>query len=836
MKRYSFIFISLFLLLGLNQAVAAETIVLQECLVLKLPEMYYRTPLGIDPIEARVVQKGLYRPSAGERIEFPDGSKSRWEKAKADSLGWIEHASLENGYAYFSWNSPVAQRMILEGMGHDMVYVNGVPRAGNRYQYKDVWEAWEPRFDYSLIPIQLNAGRNDLLFLCSRSGKLKVKLHPVTLPVFFNTNDLTLPDLIVKETVDCAAAIVVVNTTERVLDNLQVVATLTGSRPCTTNVSLVQPQSVRKIAFAIRGAAPREKGEVKVDLHLFEALPDGDRMLDSTLVKVPVKSSEEPRRITFVSEVDGSIQYYALNPAREASAEPRALVFSVHGAGVDALNQATSYSAKTWADIVCPTNRRPYGFNWEDWGRIDALEVLDRVMKSRSIDPQRIYLTGHSMGGHGTWILGALYPGRFAAIGPSAGWLSFWSYRVREDMKNDTPMQQLMRRVTLPSRTLELSPNYGALGIYILHGVDDDNVLVEQSRHMVENLKTFHHDFVYWEQPHAGHWWDVSPEPGADCVDWPPMFDFFARHVRPPSDRVRIVEFITPDPGISSQCDWLAIEAQTRPLMMSSVKMTVYPGLNRLEGVTDNVSRLSFNLESLPLRSPCTVVVDSQKVENISWMPKETKIWIERNDGKWKQGSLPSTDLKGPQRYGTFKDVFRHHMVFVFGTQGTEGENRWAFAKARYDAEVFWYQGNGSVEVVADKEFDPDRELDRNVILYGNRDTNSAWNQLLSESPVVFARGMVQIGGRKLTGTDYGGLFIRPRPGSETACVGAVTGTGLPGMRLTLNRPYLAPGYAFPDVTIFDREVVEHGTDGITCAGFFGADWSLEKGEMVWKQ
>jgi len=34
------------------------------------------------------------------------------------------------------------------------------------------------------------------------------------------------------------------------------------------------------------------------------------------------------------------------------------------------------------------------------------------------------------MGGHGAWQIGSLYPDRFAAIGPSAGWLSFDSYRA----------------------------------------------------------------------------------------------------------------------------------------------------------------------------------------------------------------------------------------------------------------------------------------------------------------------------------------------------------------------------------------------------------------------
>ena len=72
----------------------------------------------------------------------------------------------------------------------------------------------------------------------------------------------------------------------------------------------------------------------------------------------------------------------------------------------------------------------------------------------------------------------------------------------------------------------------------------------------------FHHDFVFFEQPGAGHWWDVSPEPGADCVDWAPMFDFFARHRLPADGEVREVDFSTANPGVSARCHWAEIGAQ----------------------------------------------------------------------------------------------------------------------------------------------------------------------------------------------------------------------------------------------------------------------------------
>ena len=133
---------------------------------------------------------------------------------------------------------------------------------------------------------------------------------------------------------------------------------------------------------------------------------------------------------TFISDIDGSVQYYAVAPVKQNQKDgpSLALFLSLHGAGVEATGQAAAYASKTWGHLIAPTNRRPYGFDWEDWGRMDALEVLEHAQKLYKTDPQRTYLTGHSMGGHGTWHVGATFPDRFAAIGPSAGWVSFSTY------------------------------------------------------------------------------------------------------------------------------------------------------------------------------------------------------------------------------------------------------------------------------------------------------------------------------------------------------------------------------------------------------------------------
>ena len=809
-----------------------NTVTLKEGLAIKSFNFFAKNMFTPDPIEAMIVTGNWSSPKEGDSVSF-GSSVSKWKKIKADEKGWFEGNEANGGYIHFTYESKKKEIVLLAGFGHNLVYVNGELHTGNRYGYKDEYESWEPRFDYSQIPIELKKGKNEFLFQCS-VGKMKVKLIESGSGIFFNTNDVTTPDLLVGRKFESYGAVVVTNATDYPLGDYHI--TVKGKYGINTKIKLdlIQPMSVRKIPFLIKSNPPEDKGTAELSLSITEG--KSNKAIAETKIILRVVLPSENHKCTFISGIDGSVQYYSVNPARNDDGKPKALFLSVHGASVEALNQSGSYYPKTWGHIVSPTNRRPYGFNWEDWGRTDAMEVYDIALKTLNIDHSRIYLTGHSMGGHGTWHLGATFPDKFAAIGPSAGWISFWSYRVRERNENPAAMEKLIMRAANTSDTYGLSENYKQLGVYIIHGSDDDNVPVTESRNMVEHLKQFHKDFVFHEQPKAGHWWDVSDEEGADCVDWAPMFDFFARHSRPQKNMILDIDFITANPGVSSRDQWLTIAAQREQLKMSRATVRFDPGKNRFEGKTENIVRLGFDLDIVNKNKPLEIILNGQIMGGISLNKGEDKIWLENSGGNWSISSKPEPSGKNPARYGTFKDAINHNVIFVYGTAGSKEENDWAFQKARYDAEQFWYQGNGSIDIVADKNFNPSSEPNRNVILYGNSETNSAWQKLLADSPVQVYRGKIKAGGKEHKGNDIGCLFIRPRRGSSIASVGIVSGTGITGMNLTNRRLYLSPGYPFPDLMIFNSEYTTKGIDGVIASGFFGLDWSLDKGEFNRKQ
>jgi len=146
--------------------------------------------------------------------------------------------------------------------------------------------------------------------------------------------------------------------------------------------------------------------------------------------------------------VKGTMDYRFFTPEVTSPTEKYPLVLTLHGAGDDKTNWAQIRKqplAYVWARdsnqqkhpcfIVSP--RKKFSGRWVNrhWkfgsysldstpiseGLKSVMEILDFVVKNYPIDTNRIYLTGLSMGGFGTWDLAMRYPDKFAAIGAMAG-------------------------------------------------------------------------------------------------------------------------------------------------------------------------------------------------------------------------------------------------------------------------------------------------------------------------------------------------------------------------------------------------------------------------------
>src|SRR5690606_6265667 len=107
-------------------------------------------------------------------------------------------------------------------------------------------------------------------------------------------------------------------------------------------------------------------------------------------------------------------------------------------------------------------------------------------------------LTGHSMGGHGSWYLGATFPDKWAAIAPCAGYPSLMVYGSADGLipgDQNSEIKKILLQASNPSNVFELVKNYSSLGVYIHHGDSDKVVSVDYARQMRKILGDFHKDF-----------------------------------------------------------------------------------------------------------------------------------------------------------------------------------------------------------------------------------------------------------------------------------------------------------------------------------------------------
>jgi len=831
----------------LELAAGAKEITLTKGLIVGLVGQYGRFAVPSDLLAWQMAAGAMAEPRAGVVVgKNPKGEDLAWAAVEAGKDGFIESRAFAGGYLYVVIDSAKPRTMILEATGFYVAWVNGEPRGGEKYGA-----------DYLRHPVRLMQGRNVLLFRGER-GRFKGRLSEPPADVFFIDKDMTLPDLVVGEKGPVWAGLRLVNATGERLTGIEALYRIGGREERAMIGVSVAPLLTQKLAVPLPVEAPADEGPVKLELRARARA--GRRTVETPPFTVELKAAAPSAHHarTFVSGIDGSVQSFGVVPmAKGGEAEaagtavPKpALVLTLHGAGVEGIGQARAYQPKDWCWIAAATNRRPYGFDWEDWGRLDALEVLAEAQRLFGTDPDRTYLTGHSMGGHGTWQIGATVPGPWAAIGPSAGWPSFSSYGGGAVFKDPTPVETMLARANNPSDTIGLARNLLHYGIYILHGDMDDNVPVTQARGMRELLGKFHPDFAYYERPGAGHWW------GDECVDWPPLFQFLKERVRQPDAKARRVEFVTANPGISSRLRWVEILAQQRPLEFSKVTIERDEAGMAYKGTTENVERLAIDIVPTTPKSEAggaaggeaqeasgrkagdviAIQLDGSRVE-AALSPGSGTIYLERGDKGWTVASgSAGPGRKGPHRAGGFKDAFRHGFVFVYGTRGDAAEDARALGKAKFDAETFWVRGNAGIEILPDTDFDAVKDRDRSVILYGNADTNSAWAKLLAGSPVEVRKGWARIGEKRYPGADYAAYFVRPRPGSDVASVGVVGWTGVAGWIAASPGQYFISGAGYPDLLLFSAEALRSGTDGVRAIGWFGNDWSLERGDIVWNE
>ncbi len=166
--------------------------------------------------------------------------------------------------------------------------------------------------------------------------------------------------------------------------------------------------------------------------------------------------------------------------------------------------------------VVFPQARR--GQLWAGEMTTLALKALDKTAKEFNGDPQRLYVTGISLGGFGTWVVAAKAPGKFAAIVPICGFVNV----KRPDMPAERKTFVLKDNpfANSPDPYAAVASQISKVPTWIFHGGADPAISPEESRKMFQALKASGFDVRYTEYDGVGHdaWDRAYAEP--DLVPW----------------------------------------------------------------------------------------------------------------------------------------------------------------------------------------------------------------------------------------------------------------------------------------------------------------------------
>jgi predicted peptidase len=200
-------------------------------------------------------------------------------------------------------------------------------------------------------------------------------------------------------------------------------------------------------------------------------------------LRVGSAQGDEPKQkaARLDAQIRVTLDYLLYLPADYADKDSWPLMLFLHGAGErgDDLNVVKVHgppklieAGKQFPFVVvspqCPKDRT--------WQAMELTALVDDIVAKYKIDQDRIYVTGLSMGGFGTWLLAAYTPNRFAAIIPICGGGEVISTR---------------RLARLP--------------VWAFHGAKDIVVPLRRSEELVDALKKTGGDAKLTVYPEAGH-------------------------------------------------------------------------------------------------------------------------------------------------------------------------------------------------------------------------------------------------------------------------------------------------------------------------------------------
>jgi predicted esterase len=311
-------------------------------------------------------------------------------------------------------------------------------------------------------------------------------------------------------------------------------------------------------------------------------------------------------RLTYLSQIDATEQPYRIYvPSSYDQRHDLPLIFALHGTSGD---ETTMFESDTYLRggikqaaenhgvlLVSPRGRGTT--EYRGIGENDIFCVLEDVRKRYRVDDDRIYLTGHSMGGSGTAYLALHHPDIFAAAAPLAAGYSYpW-----------------------------LARNAKRVPFLWIGGADDEEFYHRGVAVGVERMRKFGAPVTLEMLPGEGHRGPVK--------DFDRVFSWLLKHERDAHPREFVFEADTP---LHGRAWWVSVDAMARPGSMALIQGQALEG-NVARITTVNVAEFRFlpDPKVFDTGHPIRVIVDDTPAFTGS-IPSGQELRLTGRPLKWK--------------------------------------------------------------------------------------------------------------------------------------------------------------------------------------------------------
>jgi pimeloyl-ACP methyl ester carboxylesterase len=496
----------------------------------------------------------------------------------------------------------------------------------------------------------------------------------------------------------------------------------------------------------------------------------------------------------YVSAIDNGAQPYLVHiPAAYAEwvangkKEPKKfpLVVFLHG-------YVPSYDKHRWWDEMPEFNAVldrnncllliPFGRSNADFqasGEVDILDALAEFKKLHTVDEDRVYLYGYSMGGMGVYTVAAHNPDLFAAGIVFCG-------RADSPLQNFQPLDKFhpcKQQLILNDNPISLCENLRNIPLRIYHGRDDMIISPAEAIRMEERLKETGCDAKLAILP-GNHWFGFE----IMCTDEP--------------------------------VSWLLTQkrkanAEQRRIKSYSLRHARQNGVEIL--TTKNV------LAPLEL-----------SWSDAAGAPAELKPGEAVGLVSIAGATPPPAGLhKSPRLCGPVREAACGPFTIVYGTTGSAEAN----ARNKENAERFakdWFVFSKSRAIVkADKDVSEEDKRSRNLFLFGEQQENALHAAAAAQLPIVVKDGQVALGGKTLPLRDRGIMYIYPSPFGAAQQRSVVVCAGVNyGEKVSSNHKLdLLPDFFFYEAR---ADLDQSGTNRAIVAGFFDPEWKLDEKSTWW--